>query len=201
VNATPRALNRILLGLFGLVLMAVGAAAAAAALAPQAARSWRTTSSTAAAGIRSLGERGGEDWLWILLALVFLLLATLMIIWLAVQGRGRTGDFVEDRGGQDPGEASGTVTITAAAAEQALKVALQERRDLVNAAVTTWRFRGTSALRIRVYPRQGAAPARVAEEVAALVEALDVVLGHRAPVLITISAGARARFTHADRVS
>ncbi|WP_159801874.1 hypothetical protein [Arthrobacter zhaoguopingii] len=200
MNSTPRALNRILLGLFGLVLMAAGAAAAAAALIPEAARTWRAVSSSAAAWIRSLGVRGGEDWLWILLALVFLLLATLMIIWLAVQGRGRTGDFLRDRG-QEPGEAAGTVTITAAAAEQALKVALQDRRDLVNAAVTTWRFRGTSALRIRVYPRQGAAPARVAEEVAALVEALDAVLGHRAPVLISISAGARARFTHADRVS
>ncbi|MHA7263071.1 hypothetical protein ACX80W_07700 [Arthrobacter sp. TMN-37] len=201
MNSTPRAFNRILLGFFGLVLMTVGAAGTAAALFPGVARQWRAAAAGTAAGIGSILERGGDDWLWILLALVFLLLAALMIAWLAVQGRGRTGNFVEVRGGEEPPEAAGTVTITAAAAEQALKVALQERRDLVNAAVTTWRFRGTSALRVRVYPRQGAAPARVAEEVAVLVEALDVVLGHRAPVLISISAGARARFTRADRVS
>jgi hypothetical protein len=183
--------------------MTAGAAGTAAALFPEAARAWRRARRSAAAGIDSALQRGGDDggWLWIVLALVFLAGAALMIAWLAVQGRGRTGDFVSDSGGTEAGEAAGTVTVTAAAAEQALKAALQDRRDLVNAAVSTWRFRGTSALRIRVYPRQGAAPARVAEEVAALVEALDLVVGHRAPVLISISAGARARFTRAERVS
>lgn len=202
MNSTPRLLNRFLLGLIGLVLMAAGAAGAAAALAPEAARAWRGAARSAAAGIDDALRRVGDDsgWLWIVLALVFLAGAALMIGWLAVQGRGRTGDFTS-AGGSEGAEAAGTVTVTAAAAEQALKTALQDRRDLVNAAVSTWRFRGTSALRIRVYPRQGAAPARVAAEVAALVEALDLVVGHRAPVLISISAGARARFTRAERVS
>ena len=203
MNSTPRLLNRFLLGLIGLVLMTAGAVVTAAALVQGVARAWRTAARSAAVGIDSALRLGGDDggWLWIVLALGFLAAAALMIAWLALQGRGRTGDFVS--GGADPeaGEAAGTVTVTAAAAEQALKTALQDRRDLVNAAVSTWRFRGTSALRIRVYPRQGAAPARVAAEVAAIVEALDLVMGHRAPVLISISAGARARFTRAERVS
>jgi hypothetical protein len=202
VNSTPRLLNRILLGVLGLVLIAAGAAVVATALIPAAADRWRAGARSAEvwmdAALRSGADGGG--WLWILSALGFLAGAGLMIAWLAVQGRGRTGDFARGDG-QGANEAPGTVTVTAAAAEQALKTALSDRRDLVNAAVTTWRFQGTSSLRIRVYPRQGAAPARVAAEVAALVEGLDLVLGHRAPVLISISAGTRARFTRAEPVS
>jgi hypothetical protein len=44
------------------------------------------------------------------------------------------------------------------------------------------------------------APHLLATDVSALVEALDAVIGKRTPVLIHIGAGARSRFSRAERV-
>lgn len=199
MNKTPRALNRILLAVIGLTLMAAGALAMLVTI-PAVGQWWRFAAGQAGrwsgAALRDTTLPGQRDsWLWIALIAVMALTAILMIAWAANQGRGRSGIFARDDDGT-----TGTVTITASAVEQALKAALQERGDLVNSAVATYEFRREPAVRIRVFPRQGVAPHVIAEEVSALVEALDLVAGRQAPVLISISAGARTRFTRAERV-
>lgn len=219
MNQTPRTINRILLALFGFILMAAGAFTAALAV-PAVARWWEAASVEAGRAIGRLldattleGQR--DSWLWLVLALLMVLTVILMITWIANQGKGRSGVLAHDggahhSGGRDDdgthagspgnGTAAGDVTINSAVAEQALKAALAERVDLVNSSVSTWEFKGQPALKIRVFPRQGVAPYVVAEEVSALVQALDVTLGTQTPVLISISSGARTRFTRAERV-
>ncbi|MBG6178996.1 hypothetical protein [Arthrobacter sp. CAN_A1] len=203
MNQTPRAINRLLLGLLGAVLMAVGATVALLAV-PAVATWWQS----AAAGLgRSITElldqttlAGQQDsWLWIVVALVMLLAVVLMVAWVAAQGRGRSGTLAQETGIETPDDA-GRVTINGSVAEQALKAALQERGDLVNAAVTTYDFDGEPALRVRVFPRSGVSPHEVATEVTDLVEALDLLVGRQTPVLISISSGARTRFTRTERV-
>lgn len=203
MNQTPRALNRILLAVFGLVLMAAGGLAIALSV-PAAARWWCSTAAQAGSDIAALldattlpGQR--DSWLWIVVALLMVLLILAMIAWIANQGKGRSGTLAYDEG-DDGDRVPGSVTLNAAVAEQALKAALGERVDLVNSAVATYEFRGRPALKVKVFPRQGVAPYVVAEEVAALVGALDLVLGVQTPVLISISTGARTRFTRAERV-
>ena len=66
--------------------------------------------------------------------------------------------------------------------------------------VATYEVNGSPALKIRLLPRQGVAPHLLAAEVSALVDALDAVVGKRTPVLIHIGAGARTRFSRAERV-
>jgi hypothetical protein len=179
---------------------------------------------------------GGQSdtWLWLALAAALLVLIVLLALWIAAQGRGRTGLFASvdghaggssgdrdargrdtrDRDTSDPdprlnagdgdagdGGAAGSVVITAAAVEQALKAALLERTDLAGASVSTWEVRGVPGLRVRVFPRKGVPPYVTAAEVSRLVEALDVVTGYRTPVLISIRSGARVRFTRAERVT
>lgn len=201
MNQTPRALNRILLAAFGLLLILTGALAMAVT-APQVARWWQATAEQAGAVIENVltattlpGQR--DSWLWIVLTLLMALLVLLLVAWIANQGKGRSGTLAYDDG-DDP--VPGSVTLSAAVAEQALKAALGERVDLVNSSVATYEFRGRPALKVRVSPRQGVAPYVVAEEVSALVAALDQALGVQTPVLISISAGARSRFTRAERV-
>lgn len=205
MNQTPRILNRLLLGLIGALLMAVGAATTLL-MFPAAARWWRSVAAELGEGIDGLlqqttldGQR--DSWLWIVLALVMLLIVACMVGWVAAQGRGRSGTLAQDDSPADAtGEAAGRVIINGSVAEQALKAALQERGDLVNAAVTTYVFDGEPALRIRVFPRSGVSPHEVATEVTDLVEALDLLVGRQTPVLISISAGARTRFTRTERV-
>ena len=85
-------------------------------------------------------------------------------------------------------------------AEQSLREALQENPDVAAAAVSTYEVRGSSALRIRINPRRGAAPHLIAADATALVEALDAALGRQTVVLISIDAGRRLRFSRGDRV-
>ncbi|WP_026551853.1 hypothetical protein [Arthrobacter sp. H20] len=205
MNQTPRVLNRLLLGLLGVSLMSLGAAAVLLAV-PAVGRWWRSAAVGLGQSINGLLDRttlaGQRDsWLWIVAALLMLLIVALMVAWVAAQGRGRSGTLAqEDKLGESSDEVAGQVTINGSVAEQALKAALQERGDLVNAAVTTYQFAGEPALKIKVFPRSGISPHEVATEVTDLVEALDLLVGRQTPVLISISAGARTRFTRAERV-
>ncbi|MBE0008308.1 MULTISPECIES: hypothetical protein [unclassified Arthrobacter] len=205
MNQTPRMLNRVMLGLLGVLLMAVGGLAALQVV-PAAARWWHAVAADLGRSIDGLLERttlsGQQDsWLWIVVALLMLLIVILMAVWIAAQGRGRSGTLAQDyTDGEDGEEAAGRIIINGSVAEQALKSALLERSDLVNATVTTFEFGGEPALKVKVFPRPGVSPHEVATEVTELVEALDLMVGRQTPVLISISAGARARFTRVERV-
>ncbi len=223
MNTTPRLLNRVILAAAGLAALAAGSFGILLLLLPGAAAWWRAAAPRAGAAIAGLRERTtlegqADTWLWIVLAAALLLTIVLLVLWISAQGRGRTGLFASSdvaRSGRTPGFAGtqaaegsagdggtpGSVTITAAAAEQALRAALLERPDLAGASVSTWMLKGVPGLRVRVYPRKGAPPYVVAAEVSRLVEALDRVTGYRTPVLISISSGTRVRLTKAERVS
>ena len=216
MNATPRLLNRLVLGALGALLATVGTMGLMLAASPGSTPDWWADASRSIAEVFSRTTLAGQrdSWLWVGVAAALFVALVLVLVWVAAQGRGRTGIFMDDDGmhddsadsdSADDGESHspapvGRVVITAAAAEQALREALHGRNDLVNAVVTTYRFRGAPALRVRVYPRKGVAPQQVAAEVTELIEALDVVVGHATPVLINISTGARSRFTRAERV-
>ncbi len=213
MNTTPRLLNRLVLGVVGLVLLALGAAGLALLAVPAVAAWWRTAAPRAGEAVDGLRTRTtlegqADTWLWIALAAALVFLIVMLVVWIAAQGRGRTGLFapggtsgaLRPRGEDGNGAAAGSVTITAAAAEQALKAALLERSDLAGASVSTWQVRGVPGLRVRVYPRKGVPPYVVAVEVSRLVEALDAVTGSRPPVLVSIGSGTRVRFTRPERV-
>lgn len=201
MNQTPRTLNRVLLAIFGLALMLAGVLTAGLTV-PAVARWWQATAAAIGEDLARLLERttlpGQRDsWLWIVVALLMVLVVLLMVAWVSNQGKGRSGTLAYDDADTP---VPGSVTINSAVAEQALKAALSERVELVNSAVSTYQFRGRPALKVRVFPRKGVAPYVVAEEVTALVNALDVTLGTQTPVLISISSGARTRFTRGERV-
>ncbi|EMY33715.1 hypothetical protein D477_013350 [Arthrobacter crystallopoietes BAB-32] len=202
MNQTPRGLNRLLLAVIGLVLLATGVLALGLAAFPGLAGWWRRTTQGAGTAVENLlaattlpGQR--DSWLWIVLALLMLLVVLAMITWIAQQGKGRAGtlaaDDVDDGG-------PGMVSLSGAAAEQALKAALAEREDILHVTVATYEYRGTPGLKVRVLPRKGVAPQDLAEDISAQVEALDLVLGRRIPVVVSIGASARSRLGRGDRV-
>jgi len=202
MNGTPRGLNRVLLTLIGLLFLAAGALALALATAPAAVRWWQGWARPAADQLSGLAARtrlpgNGGSWIWIIVSVLLVLVVVGMVAWVANQGKGRANILADE---YDEDAAPGSVAISGAVAEQALKDALAERTDLVGATVTTYDVHGQPGLKVRVLPRQGVSPREVAEDVSALVEALDVVVGVRTPVLISIGAGARSRFTRAERV-
>ena len=171
MNGTPRALNRFLLSLVGLLLLLAGIGLTVLAAVPAAARRWQDFSGAQVAWLRSYENRSrllvtSESWIWLAAAAFFLLVVVLMISWIANQGKGRASTLVDYQGNADDDGA--------------------DRKE--------------TGLKVRVFPRQGIAPQNVAEDVVELVEALDGLLGIEVPVLLSIGTGARSRFTKAERV-
>jgi hypothetical protein len=202
MNSTPTLLNRILIAVLGLKLLAVGVLLLLLAAVPAVASWWHSWSAGLWNGVsqafnatRYPGRT--ESWLWILVALALLVLIGLMVAWAAQQGKGRANLLAVE---YDPGTVPGDVWIGGGVAEQALKHALADRPDLAGVTVTTYEVKGTPALKVRLLPRQGVAPHLLADEVYALVAALEAVVGKNIPVLLHIGAGARTRFRRAERV-
>jgi hypothetical protein len=202
MNNTPRVLNRILIGILGIKIFAIGILLILLVSVPAVAAWWHVW----AAGVlnfwidlfeRTQLLRSQESWLWIAICLALVVVLGLMVAWVAQQGKGRTSLIVAE---EDPGAVPGTVGIGGGVAEQALRAALADRPDLAGVTVAAYEIRGEPALRIRLEPRQGVAPHSLAAEVSSLVEALDAVIGKRTPVLIHIGSGARSRFGRAERV-
>ncbi|WP_427016185.1 hypothetical protein ACQCSX_15605 [Pseudarthrobacter sp. P1] len=205
MNGTPRALNRVLLAILGLAFLAAGALALALAAIPAVARWWQDWAKPATDALVDLAYRTalpgrGGSWIWIAVAVAMVLVVVAMATWVAQQGKGRASTLAAVYGDADDDGAAGMVSISAAVAEQALKAALAERNDLAAVSVATYEVDGKPAVKVRILPRQGVAPHLVADDVAALVDGLDAVLGLQTPVLISIGAGARSRFTKAERV-
>jgi hypothetical protein len=202
MNGTPRTLNRILIGILGVKLLAIGVLLILLATVPAVAAWWQDWAPGVWNIWRDLFERTrlpgrSESWVWIVVVLLLLMVIGAMVAWVAQQGKGRVNVLVSE---DDPGEVPGNVRIGSGVAEQALRAALADRPDLAGVTVATYEFRGEPALRIRIQPRHGVAPHRLAAEASALVEALDAALGKRTLVLIHIASGARSRFGREERV-
>lgn len=202
MNGTPRILNRILIGILGIMLLAAGILLMLLAAIPAVGQWWQGWAGSLWAAAQGAFDRTRfpgrpESWLWIAAAAVVVFVIVAMVAWVAQQGKGRSNVLVAD---DDDGSAPGDVSIGGAMAEQALRAALAERSDLTSATVATYEVNGTPGLRVRIQPRQGVAPHALADEVSRLVDALDAVTGKRTPVLLHIVAGARAKFTRAERV-
>ncbi|MFC8040278.1 hypothetical protein ACFUOZ_13060 [Paenarthrobacter sp. NPDC057355] len=202
MNGTPRALNRVLLFIIGIKLLAVGLLLVLLATVPAVAGWWHGWAAGVWAGAENAFRQTRfpgreESWLWIVAGAVLVVIIVAMIAWLSQQGKGRANLLVAS---SDDSDVDGEVRIGGGVAEQALRSALAERTDLAGASVATYEFKGRPGLRIRIQPRQGVAPHLLAAEISQLVEALDLVIGQKTPVLVHMVSGARSRFTKAERV-
>ncbi|MCC3281625.1 MULTISPECIES: hypothetical protein [Arthrobacter] len=203
MNRTPRTLNRALLGLAGLVLLALGTGLILLSTDPAAARWWWNTGPALMAdGGRVLADTAmpgqSQSWLWPLLALAMAVSVVLLVLWISAQGRGRVDTLVEE---YDDDGAPGRIAISGAVPEQALRAALLQDPDVTSVAVSTWSLgRGGNGLRVRITPRQGAAPHLIAADATNLVDALDSALGRSSTVLISLDAGRRYRLGREERV-
>lgn len=205
MNGTPRGFNRLMLTLTGLLLVVTGAGLTLIATVPAAAQWWQKYAGALLAWLSDFERRTrligtSQSWIWFAAAAFFVVVIVVMISWIANQGKGRANTLVSYPGNADDDGAPGAVRLSCAVAEQALKSALLVRTDLLSVSVTSYDFKGQTALKARVLPRQGVAPHEVAREIIELVVALDELLGVEVPVLLSVGAGARSRFTKAERV-
>ncbi|MGL3807854.1 hypothetical protein ACSYDW_17385 [Paeniglutamicibacter sp. R2-26] len=203
MNRTPRLLNRVLLGIFGVLLLALGIHLVLIALAPGYAGGWRAVAGRMYGKAEQIllattlpGQR--ESWLWIIVAALLIAVILLMIWWMSVQGRGRTNDYVSDYFDDEP--MPGRVEISGEAVEQAIRSLLGRRTDVVSLSVSVWERSPEPGLKIKVQPRKGVEPGRLGREIVDAAHAAQELLGADGPVVVYLAAGARARFARSDRV-
>ncbi|MHA7142095.1 hypothetical protein [Arthrobacter sp. Bz4] len=198
MSSTHRWLNRTLLAVLGLILVAVGALTAAAGLVPDVAEAWTSTGATAVNGLPALLASApltaDTSW-WTIAALALVVVCVALLIgWIASQGGGRTSTVGRQ------GSAMGNTTVETSLVADALRTALEENGQILAVAVSSWRVRRQTGLRVRVQPRRGASPGAVVAAANEAIAGLDTLLGERIPVLVSVQTGARTRFTRTRRV-
>lgn len=201
MNATRRGLNRTLIFLIAVILIAAGAAIALTGIWQNAKQYWMD--STAQAGSYIADQLGATQiqafglemsWIWIALLVVLLILISLLLCWIGSQGGGKTGVLDREK------SAEGDVTMHNDIAGSALKDALSNDPRVLSTSVSTWKVRRESGLKISVQARKGASPRELADAVEGLVSGLDSLIGKRLPILISINTGVRTGWSHQHRV-
>lgn len=203
MNGTPRGLNRFLLALLGCILIAAGIMATWAGADQGFAKEWTATGARTwdriqenlAAG--QIAETGVSWWTVAVLA-VLILVAVVLVVWIASQGAGRSNQLATQQ------DDAGDTTVDTAVAAQAIKAALAGNPQVLSTAVQSWKIKGApsgTGLKISVQARKGASPAEVGAAVEHLVNELDVLLGTQIPVLVRITAGTRSKFARTERVA
>ncbi|MDQ1082427.1 MULTISPECIES: hypothetical protein [Microbacterium] len=186
MNATRRGLNRFVLFLVALVLLALGALALAVGLLPDGATTWTTVMGGFQGWLVSLGRESAG---WGAVAAI-VVLAIILIAIAASAVRGRRQAPLQSTGSAN---AEGRITITDGFASEALKNALAERDEILSSKVTAGEVGKESVLHVSVTPRQNTSPREVAEHVDTLVTNLATLTGQNLRAYISIHSGLRAK--------
>lgn len=198
MNSTNRAVNRIILLIVGLLLIAPLALISAASLVPTFKESTVETSSAAASWAAKADSAtrfaNGSHVTWFGLGLfaaaVIVILFVIFVLSRLGGGRSRSVIRLENGSGSQ-----GSVTISPKFAEDAITQALAERGDILSSRVESRRVKDTDVLHVLVTPRKNVSPAELGECVSKLVQNLSRLTGRENPALVTIHAGLRSKLS------
>lgn len=157
MNATNRAVNRIVLCVVGLALFAAGAITAAAAVSPDARRFWESFVDGAGKWLvdtdaaTRIHESTTLSWLSAGVLALLVVIVTVAVIIVLRLGGGRSSTVTRSEAIDG---AIGPVTVLQGFAQDALGESLHRDESILAAKVTTSRIRGEDVLHVAVTPRQ-----------------------------------------------
>jgi hypothetical protein len=196
VTRSNRILNRVFVGLVGILLMC-----AAVLLVAKSVRrvlpgflAWPGFS-LRASGSLTVGELGTT-------AAIAIVVVVLCLFWVFTRGRGRISQLIvvdsTDTGGPADGLA-GSVTIDARVAADLVSDALRSEPDVISVAAAGYRVRGASVLSLRVSARRGADLESVLSLTESAVMGIDAIFERELPVLLQVVSGLRANLSAETR--
>lgn len=189
MNATRRGLNRFLLFLVAVALLAGGALALAVGLLPGGSEAWTNIVGGFQGWLQGLGRETAG---WGAFA-GLVVLAIILIAIVAAAVRGRRQAPLQSTGSAN---AEGRITVTDGFASEALKNALGERDEILSARISAGEVKNESVLHVAVTPRQNTSPRQVADHVDTLVANLSALTGQDVRTYISIHSGLRAKLAH-----
>jgi hypothetical protein len=196
MNDTNRALNRTVVFVVGLVLMALGATTVLAVTWQPFADMWTNTGRgleewlAQANEMTSLGATTVTGLALGTLAVIVLLIALVIVVIVRAVSGGRARAVLRSNGAENP---LGRVTVTESFASDALKASLADRDEILSTQVTANDIRRRPVMHVSVTPRQNTDPRLLAEHVDTLVGSLAKLTGQDVPTYISIHTGQRAR--------
>jgi len=186
MNATRRGLNRFLLFVVAMVLLALGALALAVGLLPGGTDTWTTVMGGFQGWLESLGRESAG---WGAVAAIVVLAITLVLVASAAV-RGRRQAPLQSTGSAS---AEGRITVSDGFASEALKNALGERDEILSSRISAGEVGKESVLHVAVTPRQNTSPREVVAHVDTLVTNLAALTGQNLRAYISIHSGLRAK--------
>jgi hypothetical protein len=201
MNGTNRALNRLILIVVGLILVAFGGGILLVYAWPAAAGSWHAASAAGEGRLRAaihatmIGDTR-ISWVTAGILVAIVLLIALLIVTFARLGGGRTRSLIRT---QDRDSDRGRITIDSAFASDALVERLDQRDDLLASQISVATVRNAPMMHVRITPRQNTSPRDVADDVDRLLGNLAVLTDTDIPTYLSIHAGLRARLARDQR--
>jgi hypothetical protein len=200
MNNTNRALNRGVVLVIGLVVLALGAAAIAVGSLPAVSNAWKDVAPqvrTTLSGWFTSAPIAGTtvDWWWIAVLAALLVMVILLVVFIFRQGHGHTARFLDDAPTAD-----GSTIVDSKVAEQLVQDALDGHPELVSSHVSTYRVRRTPVLKVSATARRGVSPREVVDTVETALDSLEKLLGHPVLASVQVSGGFRARLSSTTRL-
>lgn len=202
----PRALNRILLFVFGLLFLAAGAAlVGVATYAPlrELALKYRSRLDgeyTSLAGQATFKVSGQQfSWVQVGLIAVAIIFALLLLSWIFSQGGGKIRSLALNAAGKDS-EKEGEITAELGLIRDIIEDAVSDSRWISSLKVASWDVKKRPGLLLSAAVFKGANPREVKTELDQAVARLDQVLGIKMPILVRLTTNWRSNLGSADRV-
>lgn len=196
MNTTNRILNRALILVFGLALLAVGAVGVAGALWPAASEIWMSTGDTVvgwAADAEQATLIGDTAASWIGVgAVAALVLVIALLVWF-IAGLFSRRSRMSHSGATTAGAVGGRTIIREAFTADLISASLADRADVLSARVTANDIRHEPVLHVSVTPRPTSSPREVADHVNDLVQNLHTLSGAPTRTVISLHANLRSR--------
>jgi len=188
MNATNRGLNRLFLGVTGLLLLAAGAVPILLVTLAPVAQRWRSTARSLSGSAPDWVARpvtGSASALVLGIAAAALVLVVLLLVFVLRRGGGRTGTAVERS------DEAGSTRLDLAVPRALLEQHLGARDEFSGVHVAAYAVRGVPVLSISARCRRGVSPADAAELIGRAVDDLGRIVGAELPALVRLSGGFR----------
>ncbi|MDU5268558.1 MAG: hypothetical protein E6Z39_01245 [Varibaculum cambriense] len=202
----PRALNRILLFVFGLLFLATGIALIAAAtdaplrdqvLKYRSRLDREYTSLAQQATFKVSGQQ--YSWVQVGLIVVAIIVALLLLSWIFSQGGGKIRSLALNAAGKDS-EKKGEITADLGLLQGIIEDEISDSRWISSLKVASWDVKKQPGLLLSAAVYKGANPREVKAELDQAIARLDQVLGINMPILVRLTTNWRSNLGSADRV-
>lgn len=185
----PRALNRFLLFVIGLLLLVIGVSVALLPTFPQLRTYWGRYFGIARDWYRQTGDRfhlnEAISWLQIAWIAVALIVIILMLVWIFKQGGGKTDRVMQLESESTAGHATAETSLV----NEILQAELADDRLISSVSTSAWTVKHEPAIKLKIVTTKGADLGQIHDSVAEAVKRLDSILGKTVPVLVYITSG------------